>query len=593
MALQRNSKLVTKKFIAYLIPSILMVFAMQFGSLIDGILIGQMIGTEALSATSLVMPILSIAQLPGFALGVGGSIVIANLLGKRDVAKAKKVFSFCLIMAFAISLSFTIASFFVSKPLASLFGEKSLGYSEPYVFGYLLTNPIIAVAMVYGSIMAVDNNPKLSSALYIVANVAKVGIEILLISLLSKSGIYWATFGAAISTGLGYLVGLLTVIFYIRSKKRLLKLTFKMKGAGLKEIMKASSTSALNMVLTAVQTLVVNIFIGMLVTSQQDLLAYGLISNMVFLFELLCGGVANLIPNLCSIFYGEKDFFSLKSLTKKMFMITIGITLVVTAVILITPQGYSFIFGQSDFSNFDHVAFLLRIYCLNFIGYEINKFSMNYYPSVDKNAVSWVVVLSRELVVVLPLTLSLLFAKGLEGYCWANVLNETITVLITCVFIFFYNRKKKIYKGLLMLEELNVVSMDVSLDNEINNASVISEELTKFALANKVPERESQLVGLASEEMVNNIVTYGYKKNVHSYIDVNLKVLEDKLILRIRDDGMPFDPTKYEFDEDEDYSTSGILLIKKLTDKMNYMRVLNLNNTVFEINTKGVTNNGN
>ena len=83
--------------------------------------------------------------------------------------------------------------------------------------------------------------------------------------------------------------------------------------------------------------------------------------------------------------------------------------------------------------------------------------------------------------------------------------------------------------------------------------------------------------------MVDNIVEYGYKKEKHNYIDVNLKVTDDTLLLRIRDDGVPFDPTKYEFDESENYSTSGIKLIMGLTDKISYMRVLNLNNTVFEI----------
>ena len=43
---------------------------------------------------------------------------------------------------------------------------------------------------------------------------------------------------------------------------------------------------------------------------------------------------------------------------------------------------------------------------------------------------------------------------------------------------------------------------------------------------------------------------------------------------------------KYEFDNNEEYSTSGIKLIMGLTDKMTYMRVLSLNNTIFEIKIK-------
>ena len=112
---------------------------------------------------------------------------------------------------------------------------------------------------------------------------------------------------------------------------------------------------------------------------------------------------------------------------------------------------------------------------------------------------------------------------------------------------------------------------------------VISEDISKFALEHHVPNRESQIAGLACEEIVANIVAYGYKKGKKNYIDVNLKINEDMLLLVIRDDGLPFDPTKYEFDNSEEYSTSGIKLIENLTDKMTYMRILNLNNTVFEI----------
>ena len=220
MKLERNSKLINRKFIQYLIPSILMIFAMQFGSLIDGVLVGNMIGSDALSATALVVPILYVIQLPGFALGVGGSIVIANLLGRRDVEGAKKTFSISLIVGVGVSLLFTILAFPVARPLAGLFSQDLIEYSYQYVLGYFLTDPFIALALILCSFMAVDNNPRLSSIMFIISNVAKVLLEFLFIYTFGS----WSTFGAAISTGCGYLVGLITVAFYIRSKRR--NLTF-------------------------------------------------------------------------------------------------------------------------------------------------------------------------------------------------------------------------------------------------------------------------------------------------------------------------------------------------------------------------------
>ncbi len=584
MTLERNSKLINKKFIQYLIPSILMIFAMQFGSLIDGILVGNMIGNDALSATALVVPILYVIQLPGFALGIGGSIVIANFLGKRDLVSAKKAFSISLIIGTGISLLFTIIAFPVSKPLASLFSIDLLDYSYQYILGYLLTDPFIALALMLGSFMAVDNNPRLSSALFIVSNIAKVGLEVLFIYTFKS----WATFGAAISTGVGYLVGLLTVILYVRSSKRNLTFSFNIKGSGFKGIVRSSSTTALNMALTAIQSIIVNIFIGRLITEPIELITFGLVANMVFLFDLACGGIINIIPTICGIFYGEKDFYSLKKLTRKIFFINVGVTAVLTAIIAVFPNFYSLIFGYPNPTNPDYTFRILRLYLISFIPYEISKFSMEYYPSIEKNLPSLVTVLLRELIIVLPVTLGLLFTMGLEGYVLACAITEITTVIITYAFILIYEKvKKKNCHGIFMFEKEDYKTFDVSITNELDNASIISEQLSKFALENGVPNRESQIVGLACEEMVDNIVEFGYKKEKRNYIDVSLKINNDLLLLRVRDDGVPFDPTKSQKEENEEYSTNGIELISKMVTKMSYMRVLSLNNTVFEISLGG------
>lgn len=587
MTLERNSKLVNRKFIQYLIPSILMVFAMQFGSLIDGILVGNMIGNDALSATALVVPTLYFIQLPGFALGVGGSIVIANYLGKRDLMSAKKVFSFSLIVGTGISILFSILAFPISRPIASLFSKDLIEYSYQYILGYFLTDPFIALALMLGSFMAVDNNPKLSSVMFIVSNVAKVLLEVLFIYTFKG----WATFGAAISTGCGYLVGLIVTIFYIRSKKRNLTFSFKIKHTDVKGIFKASSTSALNFILTAIQSLVVNIFIGRLITQDYELIAYGLVANMVFLFDLCCGGIINIIPTICGIFYGEKDYYSLKKLTRKIYFINIAVTAVIIAFIAIFPNLYSAMFGFADTSAQDYTFKILRLYLISFIPYEISKFGMEYYPSINKTTVSIVTVLCREFIIVFPVTLVMLFTMGLQGYVLACAITEVSTVIITYIFIFIYEKvRRKECHGIFMFEREEYRTFDVSITNELDNASIISEQLTKFALENGVANRESQIVGLASEEMVDNIVSYGYKKERRYYIDVSLKINKDSLILRIRDDGVPFDPTKYEFDNDENYSTDGIQLISNLVNKISYMRVLSLNNTIFEISLGGQTN---
>ena len=581
---QRNNKLIDRKFYQYLIPSILTIFAMQFASLADGIIVGNLLGVEALSATALVSPILYFIQMPGFALSIGGSIVVATLLGKRNAEKANKVFSVCLILGISLAFLFVALAPFISRPLAKLFTEDAQleEYAYEFLLIYFMTDPIITMALLVPTFMSVDNNPKLSSIYFITSNVFKISSMFLFI-LVFNMGMY----GAALSTAFGYLLGSIVFIFYLKSKNRLLKFTFKIKGtkSELLAAIKASSASAINMTLTAIQMLIVNIVIGNVITDLNDLAIFGLLANMVFVFDLFSGGILAIIPNICGILYGEKDMYSLKKIVKKIYLYNILIATIIVAFIMIFPSVYTNLFGYGN-SN-EYADKIMRIYLISFVPYEISKFTMNYYPTTGKNMPSYVCLALREAIIILPVSLVLLHTMGIEGYAVAQATTEVTTVIITYIFVLVYGKAKNKGKGIFLFEPMDFKVYDVTLKNDIANAATVSKEIIDFAKENNIDNRDANIIGLASEEMVSNIINYGYNKNKENFIDVCLKISDDLLLLRIRDDGMPFDPTKYEYDKNEDYFVDAIKMIEKLTDKMTYIRMLSLNNTTFEINLKG------
>ncbi len=585
--MERNTKLIDKKFYQYLLPSVMMIFALQFGSLLDGIIIGNLIGPNALTADSLVMPVLYIVQIPGFALGAGGSIVIANLLGKRNLEQANKVFSGCLIFGTAISCVFSIISPFASRPLATLFAESLTEYSYQYIFIYMVTDPVLMLAIMLASFIAVDNNPKLSAAFYIVANAVKVGSEVLFIKV-ANMGVY----GAALSTSFGYAIALVMLVFYVKSKKRMLHFTFNLKGSlqEMKNTLKASTPNILTFLLLATQTFVINIVFSRMITDPVDLVIFGLVSNLIFVFDLFSGGILGLIPTICGVLYGEKDIYSLRSILKKIYIANIIVTAVITAIIMAWPQGYAIVFGYNDAEGMEYASLIIRLYLISAIPLEINKFSTSYYPSIDKSIPSVLAVVLREGVFIIPLTLVLLKTNGMVGYSIARVVTEVAALIVTYAFVFIYETKHKQYKGLFMLEKSDLNTFDISVENKIESAATASKEVADFALEHGVDNRNAQILALATEEMIDNIVYYGYKRQTANYIDVNVKVSEDELLLRIRDDGMPFDPTKYEFEKDDQYLTGGIAIITALADELNYMRVLNLNNTVIKLKLGEQTN---
>ena len=104
--LKRNAKLIRTKFIQYLIPSIMTTVALQAGNIVDTILVGNILGSEVMSAVQISSTILLFIQIPGYMLGIGGSIAVGNLLGKRDTEGAGQVFSATFTTTVIFGLAF-------------------------------------------------------------------------------------------------------------------------------------------------------------------------------------------------------------------------------------------------------------------------------------------------------------------------------------------------------------------------------------------------------------------------------------------------------------------------------------------------------
>ena len=81
-----------------------------------------------------------------------------------------------------------------------------------------------------------------------------------------------------------------------------------------------------------------------------------------------------------------------------------------------------------------------------------------------------------------------------------------------------------------------------------------------------------------------NTIAYGYRrKSKAETIDLTLSKNEDRFLVRIRDDGIAFDPTSYEPSDEDEFQFHGIEIVRKVATDFKYLRVLNTNNTIMEI----------
>jgi sigma-B regulation protein RsbU (phosphoserine phosphatase) len=117
----------------------------------------------------------------------------------------------------------------------------------------------------------------------------------------------------------------------------------------------------------------------------------------------------------------------------------------------------------------------------------------------------------------------------------------------------------------------------LAIENKLPELKALNAKLTEFLEAHGVIGRAAYAVNLAIDELVSNVMRYAYVDDDTHLIDVELVIDGRQVILRIVDDGRPFDPrTGPALDlhaEDREVGGLGLILVLDMVDALCYRRV--------------------
>ena len=179
--MERNAFLINKKIHQYILPSVLMTVAMQLGNVVDGMIVGNILGPDAMAAIEISMPVLLVLQMPAMMLAMGGAAEAAVLLGKRSTQEADGVFSASLAAGLLLSVIFALFTPFLPGVLAMALSGNGVmaALVEPYIAVNFGGIPILTLAIIFCYFMNADNHPQLGSALFIIANVVNLALDLI------------------------------------------------------------------------------------------------------------------------------------------------------------------------------------------------------------------------------------------------------------------------------------------------------------------------------------------------------------------------------------------------------------------------------
>ena len=588
---ERNHRLIDGKLTKYLLPSVMMTMAMQLGAIVDTMLVGNLLGTQAMSAIRLCMPVMTVEQVVGYGLGTGAAIAAGTLLGQRDKKGASSIFSSVFRLTLVFGMLFTIAAFFLTEPLAQMLsgGGDLAGMTRDYLFIWMLGGPVIGLGLYLMNFMGVESKPGLSSAYIIVSNVVNLILDYVFLAF-TPLGIT----GAALSTMIGYLAGMVVYIRYFVSKDKVLTLKAPWSFAAVRQAAKVSIPTLVYMGMSFVEALGSNLIVNHLL-GENGVAVYTVCTNVMMITLMVTGGIIGVIPSLAGVLYGEKDYYGLRAVCVKTLKITSVVTAVLLLSVLIFTEQISGMFGinQEPLLSLTVPAMRCFMFCLPF--YVWNKFLTSYYQCINEAKQASLITFLEYGAIQLPaafIGISIGLSMGGDGFNAMGlsfVISEALTALASAIF----RKIKHPGKGVFILPKENSGEcLDLTIAAASAEVPSLVKQLYNFGMEQGVESTLVNRMTVAAEEMTENIIAHGGKSS--EWIDICFTIEPDILRMRIRDNGIPFDPTAYKFDGDL-FDIRGIEIVKRIASTVSYVRAIDLNNTVIEVkrNNKEEDNGGN
>jgi len=116
----------------------------------------------------------------------------------------------------------------------------------------------------------------------------------------------------------------------------------------------------------------------------------------------------------------------------------------------------------------------------------------------------------------------------------------------------------------------------ICIKNDHSELGRVVQLFQEFCRGKKIPKKIANSIDLVLDEILNNIISYGYDDQNEHEIDIQLSISDGQLILQIEDDGVEFNPTEIaEADtkssiEDRAIGGLGIHLIRNAMDEVHY-----------------------
>lgn len=428
----------TKNIMKFALPTIAMSLFMSFYTMVDGLFVSNLIGTNALSAVNLSAPIISLVTAISTMLATGGSAIIMKKVGENRRKEANADFTYLIIVNIIVGMVMWIIGYFCMN---IIFGKMDvsaevLHHSREYLGHYLLFTIPILLMNNFALYLIASGKSTVSFVCSVAGGVVNIVLDYVFIKIAGMG-----TAGAAMATGLGYSVTAVVGFIVFSNKNNLLHFTKpSFSFAVVKRAVSNGCSEMATALVTGITTLIFN-WTMLRYVGENGVAAITIIMYVLMFVSSLFSGYSYGVAPMISYHYGAENKEKLRRLVRKSIKIIgiISIISLITSIVITKPLVG--IFTRPDNPVFELAVTGNRIcsIALLFIGFNI--FSSGMFTALNNGLISAILAFSRSFVFMIICLLALPVLFGVTGIWLANPAAELMAVLLAFTMFIKYKNK--------------------------------------------------------------------------------------------------------------------------------------------------------
>ena len=398
-----------------------------------------------IAAVTLCVPVLLIIMSIACIFGMGGSSVIARMIGGGRKEDSAKCFNFCTYAMAIAGIGVMIIGLLFINQIANVIGAdaENFEYTCDYLRWIFMGTPAIMLAN--GLVHAFRSIGLIKEAAIGLAlgNGVNIVFDWVLIVLLNMG-----TKGAAIATSFGCasIYYIICLMIQERKKNQCVKMSLKY-FSGEKEmignVIKIGIPGALITVMMSVANIVLNNFIG--IYGSDAVASYGIAYKIDMFPIMLSVGLSQGTAPLVGYCYGQKNE---KRLASSMCVATIyGVVLgvIFTIILFFSNRILTGIFLDNE-ELITQSAWFLRLLCFHAPLLSVINMVTAYFQALGKALNSLIITILRNVILFIPGVAVLNYFFKLNGVILAQLIVEIILTVI-CLIMYMGSQPKKVLKA--------------------------------------------------------------------------------------------------------------------------------------------------